>query len=230
MGVSQNIRDRLRSFVYQRAQEFIKVEDGRKEEYRRKRFERGFEAFYDARELDAKGYDGHTDGDARILFKVYDKYGDKGLSLVGYHDGVHLSSRDMLNLLHLVEKCELIEGTFKGKEAGINLALRFVDEFSLDEVVGSIRDFHEPYLMYALNSRFDIEQIDKERLDGQDFDKEDRDSPDEELGNDLEEDIVSGEERSQIADVGGLIASVAERSRGTANDIALGLESNRGKV
>ncbi len=216
MGVLQDIGIRFRSLIYDRAERFIKNEDERRSEGLRECFNKRFIEFYNTQQLGDRGYEGYSDFNARMLFDFYDRFGEKGLELLRFHEGVKLDYGDILNLRHFVERCELIENSDKGLNRGINLALRLVDEFSLNEIVENLNSFKDPELLYTLNLRQKLEETEKERNQQDSINELEEDlsdvEPAEEYGNDYDS---FEEEHQQVSDIDSLIAGAMFRSKET---------------
>ena len=219
MGVLQDIGVRVRSLLYDRAERFIAAEDGRRAEGLRERFQERFVAFYDERRLGVRGYDGYKDLDARFLFDFYDRFGEKGLELVGFYDGVKLSYGDILSVRHFVEHCALIENSDKGLNRGINLASRLVEEFSLKAIVDKFNGFKDPELIYVLGLRHKLEELDKQQEAN-----ERRIPPEEELFEDFEADEATKDGKEQVSDVDRLIAGATVRSNATETGMGMTFE------
>lgn len=213
MGVLQNIGVRVRSLIYVRAERFIKAEDERRREGLSERFNKKFIEFYNEYNLGDRGYEGFRDINARMLFDFYDKYGDKGLELLRFHEGVKLDYGDILNLRNFVQHCEIIENSDKGIRRGINLALRLVDEFSLDEIVKQLNKIKDPDILLVLNLRYKLEENEQKREHRENAYEKEEEFSDVEPLDEYENEYDVRENEYQVSSVDNLIAGAIVRSK-----------------
>ena len=228
MGVLQDIGVRVRSLLYDRAERFIAAEDSRRTEGLSERFQKKFVEFYEDRHLGDRGYEGYADYNARMLFSFYDRFGEKGLELIGFYDGVKLRSRDILNMRNFVEHCELIENSDKGLNRGINLAARLVDEFSLKEIVRKLSRLQDPEIAFVLGLRHQLEKLDKQREADESRNSPEVEMLEDEMFENFEADDATKDGREQVSDVDRLIAGAKVRSKATEAGMSMTLDRELG--